>query len=102
MHMLKSRIGSVDIRSAKPPAKEADAELLTPLHRAFRAAVLKRAGYRCERCGRSGCRLFADHVIERADGGALHDPNNGRCLCGSCHTRKTNKQKASRFGLLGA
>lgn len=97
MRMLKPRLGSVDLRSAKPPAKEADAELLTPMHRAFRAAVLKRAGYRCEDCGRSGCRLYADHVIERADGGALHNPANGRALCGSCHTRKTAERRASRF-----
>jgi 5-methylcytosine-specific restriction protein A len=93
---LKPRIAVADLRAVKPPAKEADAELLTPQHRAFRAAVLKRAGYRCESCGRSGCRLFADHIIERADGGALHDLANGRCLCGSCHTRKTIEQRARR------
>ncbi|WP_341874510.1 HNH endonuclease signature motif containing protein [Methylobacterium nodulans] len=93
-------------RTARPMPKTADAELQTPEHRAWRLAVLQRAGWCCEDCGaqggRGGVRLFADHVIERQDGGALTDPNNGRCLCGSCHTRKTVAERARRMAVRSA
>lgn len=64
----------------------------------FRAEVLKRAGYRCERCKWPRVsdpaapvsrvsfepRLHAHHVISRAQGGS-DDPSNGVCLCLPCH-----------------
>src|SRR5450756_680987 len=92
-----------DTRTLKPRPKQADAELLTPEHRAWRLAVCRRAGWRCEwiedgrRCEAStqrGDRLFADHVAERFDGGA-HD-GAGRALCGSHHGIKTNRERARR------
>ena len=83
MRMLRPRLTTLDTRIVKPVPKKADRELLTPEHRAFRTAVLRRAGFRCEDCGRSGCTLFADHIVERADGGEPYDLANGRCLCGS-------------------
>ena len=58
----------------------------------FREAVLKRASYRCERCGcRPGNRkmLEAHHMLPRSRGAGiawLHDPErNGACLCRRCH-----------------
>ncbi|MCA0032739.1 HNH endonuclease signature motif containing protein [Mesorhizobium sp. B263B2A] len=96
----------VDLRSAKPIAKKADAELLTPEHRAWRTAVLQRAGYRCQaiedgkRCHVSApARLFADHIVERKDGGAPLDPRNGQCLCGSHHTLKTHAERVKRMAI---
>lgn len=96
----------VDLRSAQPIAKRADPELLTPEHRAWRTAVLQRAGYRCEavvtggRCRVSApARLFADHIVERKDGGAPLDPRNGQCLCGSHHTLKTAAERAKRMAI---
>lgn len=94
----------IDTRTVRPEAKRADAELHTSAHRQWRAIVLKRAGYRCEhveagrRCDvRHPARLFADHIVERRDGGNLTDPANGQCLCGSHHTAKTAAQRARRL-----
>jgi 5-methylcytosine-specific restriction protein A len=106
---LRPRVQMATPRIAPRP-KQADAELLTPEHRAWRRAVLDRAGWRCEwiedgkRCEASaatGDRMFADHVVERADGGALLDPANGCVLCGSHHVRKTNRARAQRHGMGG-
>ncbi|BBK37703.1 hypothetical protein STAQ_27810 [Allostella sp. ATCC 35155] len=98
------RIAAADTRRVLPPPKRADAELLTPEHRAWREAVLQRAGHRCEaieggrRCEvRAPARLFADHIRERRDGGAGLDPANGQCLCGRHHTLKTARARAERM-----
>lgn len=104
MKTLRPRVGRLDTRSAAPAAKQADAELGTADHRAFRTVVLKRAGWRCEvvvdgvRCANRHPqhRLYADHVIERQDGGALFDPANGLCKCASHHTLKTNEERLKR------
>lgn len=101
---LRPSVARMDVRTAKPAPKVADPELLTPDHRAWREAVIRRAGYRCEaievgvRCtvGRPA-RLFADHIVERKDGGAPLDPKNGQCLCGRHHTLKTAKARADRM-----
>lgn len=99
------RITAADSRRLKPQPKRADPELLSSAHRAWRAEVLRRAGYRCEwidggrRCERRAPehRLFADHIRERRDGGAALDPANGQALCGSHHTEKTAIQRAKRL-----
>lgn len=61
------------------------------------ATIIAERGRRCEACGRSGTRIFGDHIIELRDGGAPLDPSNIRCLCGSCHTRKTVAARADRL-----
>lgn len=99
---LKPLLKAAEHRTCPPPAKQADAELQTAEHRAWRKAVLDRAGYRCEDCGKQGGRghaitLYADHILERRDGGAALDPKNGRCLCGSCHGKKTAAERARRI-----
>jgi len=96
---------AIDTRTVKPPPKRADPELLTEQHRKWRKAVLSRAGYRCEfiekgrRCEKAAPRhrMFADHIVERRDGGAPLDPSNGQCLCGSHHTLKTTATRAVRL-----
>jgi hypothetical protein len=104
VRMLKPALRTLDTRTAKPSPKRADPELLTPEHRAWRAEVLRRAGYRCEwiENGRrclvcAPSRLFADHIDERKDGGARLDPANGQCLCGRHHTLKTTRVRADRM-----
>ncbi len=104
MKTIRAAIRSIDTRVARPLAKKADAELLTPEHRQWRAAVLARANYRCEavdngkRCDvASPARLFADHIVERKDGGAALDTANGRCLCGRHHTLKTVAARTARM-----
>lgn len=96
---IASRLGTLDTRTAQPAPKTADPELKTAEHQRWRAEVLRRAGGMCQGpgCGRTGVRLFADHIRERQDGGALLDPANGQALCGSCHTAKTARVRAARM-----
>lgn len=77
---IASRLGTLDTRTAQPAPKTADPELKTADHQRWRAEVLRRAGGMCQGpgCGRTGVRLFADHIRERQDGGALLDPANGQ------------------------
>jgi hypothetical protein len=90
----------------RQPPKRADAVLLTPEHRAWRAAILQRAGHRCEwieagrRCEKRTPhhRLVADHIIERKDGGAPFDLANGQCLCIAHNTAKGLAARAARGG----
>lgn len=109
LRMVKIRtmqvgLRAIDTRTVKPPPKRADAELLTEQHKTWRKAVLARAGYRCEhvergrRCEKAAPRhrMFADHIVERRDGGAPLDPSNGQCLCGAHHTAKTVAARAKR------
>ena len=85
---LPPRIPRFDTRVAAVPEKIVDPHYATPAHRAWRAAVIERSGGRCQdpTCrspGRRGIRLFADHIHEIKDGGALTDPNNGMARCGA-------------------
>ena len=75
-HALKTagqKIKADDCRTIATDPKRPDAELLTPEHRAWRTAVLRMAGHRCEaieqgrRCTVAApSRLFADHIVERS------------------------------------
>jgi 5-methylcytosine-specific restriction endonuclease McrA len=60
---------------------------------AARSQVLRRDGFRCQRCGRkrSPRSLEVDHIVERVRGGALRDPSNLQTLCRRCHARKTRE-----------
>jgi hypothetical protein len=44
--------------------------------------------------------MYADHIVELRDGGALLDLNNGQCLCGSHHEIKTMTARAHRLKAL--
>lgn len=104
LRALPPRIPRLDTRRVKQMPKRADDELLTPEHRAFRKAVLERAGYRCEwveggvRCTRAepDYVMVADHVRERADGGDPFDPANGQCLCVRHNTLKGVRARVAR------
>jgi 5-methylcytosine-specific restriction protein A len=104
--MLGNRVATADIRTAQQPKKRADPELTTPEHHRWRQIVCDLAGWQCEsieggtRCRRSkanGDRMIADHIIERADGGALFDPANGQCLCTQHNTLKGTQARARRM-----
>lgn len=60
-----------------------------PCHRALREFVIARDGNRCVECG-AGNDLIADHIVSRRNGGS-HHPDNLRCLCQSCNSRKANR-----------
>ncbi len=62
--------------------------------------LIAERGRRCEECGRTGCRIFGDHVVELQDGGEVLDERNVKLLCGSCgscHTPKTVTARAARM-----
>ena len=59
--------------------------------RQVRKQALARAGFKCEECGIDG-RLDVDHVVPWRDGGAWFELSNLRCLCRSCHEKKTYRQ----------
>ena len=56
-----------------------------------RNALKRRAGYRCERCGRAG-RLEIDHIKPVFRGGS-NDDGNLQALCRGCHIAKTKIDK---------
>lgn len=105
--LFQSKLSATDYRRVKPPAKKAASIYQTPEFKAWRAAVVERAGGRCEainpdgkRCRKAAPyhRMFADHVREIKDGGAPFDVRNGQCLCGAHHTAKTMEARAQRRG----
>lgn len=100
---LKPKLKAAEFRTTIPRAKQVSQELKGASYEQWRKLVLDRAGWRCQGagCGRQGGRggvtLFADHIVERKDGGALLDPENGQALCGSCHTKKTVAARTRRL-----
>jgi 5-methylcytosine-specific restriction enzyme A len=107
--MLGFLVPKGDGRTVSPGPKRADPFYHSDGHKHFRDAVLQGAGYRCEwiedgkRCNKSAPRhrMFADHKVERRDGGDPYDPDNGECLCGSHHTIKTRRERVKRLGASG-
>jgi hypothetical protein len=72
LRTFRPRLAIVDTRIAHS-IKTTDPHYLTAEHRAWRAAVISRVGGRCQdparnSPGRTGIRLFADHVVELRDG----------------------------------
>jgi len=100
---VRPRLQVLDLRTARPAPKTADRELLTGDHKAWRREVLDRADRRCEwvergvRCERAAPthRMFADHIIERKDGGAVDGA--GMCMCAIHHGLKTFRERARRM-----
>lgn len=77
-------------------------------HRAWREAVLRRAGYLCEECRRYGRTdkkglpvraTTAHHVKHRDEYPELqYDVSNGRALCEACHNKAhPEKGKGARY-----
>ena len=106
MRRLDPSVGMLDVRVAQSEPKRADSIYSDPRYLAFRAAVIQRAGFRCEhvengiRCTRSragGHRMMADHIVELKDGGAPFDPGNGQCFCVQHNTLKGIKARAARL-----
>ncbi|MFG1205585.1 HNH endonuclease [Xanthobacter flavus] len=73
----------------------------TPEHREWSAAVIKRAGGRCQAPGCTRAlpeyRMYADHIREVRDDGAPLDLANGQCLCAVHHGAKTADQRRKRL-----
>jgi 5-methylcytosine-specific restriction protein A len=87
----------------RPPKKTADPVYWSPEWRNLMARIIAQRGRRCEKCGTfsdengAPIRIFGDHIVELKDGGPLLDPSNVMLLCGSCHTAKSNRERAKRM-----
>ena len=98
-------VRQADTATTRLPPKVKDPVYNSHEFQHWRAAILARAGYRCEavvdgqRCpkARPYHRLYADHIHELKDGGSLTDASNGQCLCRSHHELKTLAARKSRF-----
>ncbi len=92
----KRRIGGDTSRSTKPTLPFYKTQEWVQLV----ARIVRKRGRRCENpeCAREVTltRIFADHIIEIKDGGALLDENNIELLCGSCHVTKTLQMRKER------
>lgn len=97
LRTLRPNLGILDTRSAKPAPKRAEPFYLSPEWRSLVAGLIAKRGRRCEECGRTGCRVYGDHVRELRDGGAPLDEGNVRLLCGSCHGVKTARARVRRM-----
>lgn len=49
-----------------------------------RREVYRRAGWRCQNCGRGNVELHAHHIVPLGVGGT-NTPTNLACLCRDCH-----------------
>lgn len=96
LRCINNGLTVLDTSIARVPPKTADAFYVSKEWRGLMATILKQRGRICERCGRTGCRIFGDHIVELKDGGAKLDPSNVQLLCGSCHTAKTAQARARR------
>ena len=105
LKLLAPRVRTVNTSTTPLPPKVKDHAYTTPQYRVWRAQVVARAGGRCEavdhgrRCSKASPehRMFADHIVEIRDGGAVHDSTNGQCLCYSHHTIKTIEVRKKRL-----
>lgn len=93
--IINGRLTAISGRTVAMP-KLGAAHTRNSQHRDWAAKVKLRAWYTCERCGRHETRMFADHIKEVIDGGDALDLSNGQCLCGACHTIKTNNERIKR------
>jgi 5-methylcytosine-specific restriction endonuclease McrA len=97
LQVQRSSLASLDLNTAKLPAKQRQAFYGSAEWRALVAILRSARGDRCEVCGRTGTRMFADHVVELQDGGAALDIRNLMLKCGACHGRKTAIERARRL-----
>ncbi|KAF0102223.1 MAG: HNH endonuclease [Rhodospirillaceae bacterium] len=94
--MLRPRVATADTRRVKPPPKQVDAELGTRDWKAMRLRVKERARGMCEAEGCTRPGFYADHIVERRDGGAVFDMANLQWVCPSHHQRKTVRERMKR------
>lgn len=96
LKMLGSRIAASDLRTARPPPKTVQPFYMSQEWRVLIDDIVKKRGRKCEKCGRTGSRVYGDHIKELQDGGEALDPANIQILCPSCHTLKSNEERARR------
>ena len=90
------KLKPTDTRRLKPPEKVVESFYSTSQWKETAAAVRRRDGYKCVKCGASDGWLPVDHIVERKDGGSDYDPSNLQTVCNSCHKKKTNAEAVKR------
>lgn len=77
----------------------ANDELTTPAWRRLRLLILERDRFECQIRAR-GCNRAAtcvDHIVARADGGDMWNPDNLRAACRPCNgSRSADRTNAAR------
>jgi 5-methylcytosine-specific restriction enzyme A len=94
---LAPLVQPLDLDTAKPPAKITEKLYSSTAWLGLMARLRKQRGNRCEHCNATKVRTIGDHIVELSDGGAALDPANVQLLCWSCHTIKTNAERAKRI-----
>lgn len=90
------KLKPIDTRRVKPPEKVVESFYSTSQWKETAAAIRRRDGYKCVKCGSSDGWLPVDHIVERKDGGSDYDHSNLQTLCNSCHKKKTNEAARQR------
>ena len=80
LRMLRPRLMTADLATAKIPDKRADPYYASAEWKALRAACLRRDRFRCAVAGCDRPAVVADHVVSRKAGGA-DVLGNTRSLC---------------------
>lgn len=93
----RPRLKTINTSRLAAPKKRGAKFYDEPEWRALVRQLIAERGRRCEHCGATDCRLWADHVIELKDGGAEMDPNNLQLLCARCHGVKTAAARIDRL-----
>lgn len=79
--------GTVEVaRASGKTEKDALRALVEEVYRIHSETAMKRAGYRCERCG-SRVPLQCHHVVFRSHG-RVDSPGNLKVLCLRCHEKE--------------
>ena len=107
---LAARVPSVGERARQ--ASQAERRAAKPTHPFYGSAewkalirqIIAARGRRCQdpHCRTpyrgEGGKVYGDHIVELADGGAPLDESNVLLRCASCHGRKTQEAKRQRAG----
>lgn len=96
LRTLGPRLKPVDTRTVRPPPKVVESFYSSTEWKATAAAVKKRDGYACVKCGSRDGRLYVDHKVERKDGGADFEHDNLWTLCATCHGLKGAAERVKR------
>jgi 5-methylcytosine-specific restriction protein A len=105
LNLLRSRVSTITNRMAPGRPKVAAPAYQSREWKALIAAIIHERGRRCEDLAcespnrGAGQRVYGDHVIELADGGALLDPDNVMLRCAPCHGRKTVAERNKRMAV---
>jgi 5-methylcytosine-specific restriction endonuclease McrA len=103
LRTIGEKLGPPRRSKLRPREKKAAPFYLSPEWRVLMQEIIAERGRRCADpahdpgksrvCGR----VFGDHIVELADGGAPLSKDNVMLRCGACHTRKTAAARARRW-----